>query len=71
MSEELKPGDVVQIVEGHHWCGCLAVVSELKGWGIQAYVSIPHNDGTPPGNAYIRVPNGQFERIGAAVLVAA
>lgn len=68
VANAVLPADVIQITEGHHWSPALAIVSEVKSWGVQAYVLMPHNDGTPPGAAFIRVPNGQYEFIGEAVL---
>lgn len=60
--------EIVQITPAHKWGGCLAVVSEVKAFGVQAYVSIPANDGTPPGQAYIRIGWEAFERVGAKAI---
>lgn len=57
--------EIVQIAPPHKWGGCLAVVSEVKSFGVQCYVSIPHNDGQNPGQAYIRINWDEFERTGA------
>lgn len=63
-------GDIVQIVdENHHWFPSLVVVTELKAFGIQGFVFIPHNDGTPAGQAFIRLKREQYERVGTAVIV--
>lgn len=62
--------DVIQIAPPHKWGGCLAIVDEVKSWGVQAYVPIPNNDGTPPGNAYIRLNNGDFESLGVKAIFA-
>lgn len=61
-----EAGEVIQIVPfpTHRWGGCLAVVDEDKGWGVMAYVPIPANDGMPPGKAYIRLADADFERLG-------
>jgi hypothetical protein len=67
MGAELHRYDIIQIVPTHKWGGCLAVVDEPKSWGCQAYVSIPSNDGTPPGQAYIRLQCGEYEVTGARV----
>lgn len=69
--EELKEGDIIQITdETNKWFPCLLIVSEVKSWGVQAYITIPKNDGTPLGNAYYRIENGKFEKVGSALLVA-
>lgn len=59
----LKPHEIIQIAPSHKWGGCLAVVSEVKAWGCMAYVSMPTNDGNPPGQAYIRLQWDDFERL--------
>lgn len=66
----LESGDIVQIVPTHKWGGCLAVVDEEgdRGWGIQAYVTIPTNDGSPAGPAYIRLSKGDYEPVGAKAI---
>jgi len=62
--------DIVQIVDrNHHWFPCLVVVSDVKSWGIQGYVTIPTNDNEPNGNAYIRLETAQFDRVGRANVV--
>lgn len=58
------PGEIVQILGHHKWAFCLAVVDEVRSWGVQAYVRIPHNDGTEPGNAFIRLDSADFEPLG-------
>jgi hypothetical protein len=60
----LQKGTVIQITENHKWCGCLAMVSEPKGWGCQAFINIPEQ-----GNAYIRLNFEDFEVIGIAPLI--
>lgn len=67
---DLKKNDIIQIAPPHKWGGCLAVVSEIKSFGCQAYVAIPANDGTPPGQAFIRLQHADYEPIGAAVIFA-
>lgn len=68
--KDIDPLDIIQIVPPHKWGGCLAVVSERKSCGCQAYVSIPHNDGTPPAQAYIRLNWDDFELVGAVAIFA-
>lgn len=62
----IVPGDIVQIDPEHNdlFGGCFMVVSEVKPWGVQGYVTIP-KDG--PRQAYYRVPRGKFEVVGHAV----
>lgn len=58
----IKKHDVIQIHPEHSWGGCLAIVDEVKRWGVQAYVQIPLK-----GSAYIRLEHGLFEYVGKAV----
>ena len=68
---ELKRGDIIQITdENDKWYPCLLIVDEIKPWGVQAYISIPRNDGEPCGSAYYRIKSGKFEKVGEAVLLA-
>ena len=61
----VKVGDVVQANEKTGiWTGSLLIVSEVKDWGVQAGLLIPGQ-----GTAYMRLRHGEYERIGAAVLV--
>lgn len=62
----IKPGSVVQVNEnGKEWAGCTLIVSELKSFGVQAYLKVPFK-----GNAYMRLTWEQIEYIGEAVLIA-
>ena len=68
--DELNEGDIIQITdESNKWYPCLLVISEVKPWGVQAYITIPSNDGKQPQNAYYRIENGKFEKIGVAALI--
>lgn len=65
----IEKADIVQILPK---CGnpafhyCLAVVDEVKSWGVQAYVQALGNDRHEPGGqAYIRLNNDEFEAVGA------
>jgi hypothetical protein len=60
-------GDVVQIVPHHKWGGCLAVVDDVRAWGVIAAVRLPHNDGSPAGDAYTRLAWADFQPVGKAV----
>jgi len=64
----IASNDIIQIAPAHKWGGCLAVVDEIKSFGCQAYVAIPHNDGTPPGRAYIRLNHDDYEPVGAKAI---
>lgn len=64
MEKKIEKGTVIQITESHKWVGCLAVVSEPKTFGCQAYVEIPEE-----GSAYIRLNFEDFEVIGKAILI--
>lgn len=65
--KEIKEGDIVQITdENHHWFPCLIIVSEVKGFGVQGYITMPTNDKEPNGNAFIRLNTDQFDFIGMA-----
>lgn len=69
MSTEATPGDVIQIDPEHDeaFGGCLAVVEEVKSWGVSLCgVQIPAK-----GIAYYRVPHGKYAVIGRAEWVQA
>jgi hypothetical protein len=61
-------GDVVQLApDASDWAACcFAIVTEVKSWGVQAYVFIPQKRGEVAGRAFIRVPKDKFFRIGKA-----
>ena len=63
--ETFEPGNIIQITDpSDKWYSCLIIISEVKSWGIQGYITIPRNDGEPLGQAYYRLKWGQFERVG-------
>jgi hypothetical protein len=65
----IEEGDIIQITdESNNWFPCLLVVSEVKSWGVQAYITVPTNDKEVNGNAYYRIETGKFEKVGHAVL---
>jgi hypothetical protein len=67
---KIEEGDIVQIIdETDHWFPCLIVVSEVKTWGVQGYVTIPRNGEDPNGNAYRRLAFDKVERVGRANIV--
>jgi len=53
--------DIVQIDPAYPgvFGGCLMVVTEIRGWGLQGYVTVPNG-----GDAYYRVRWGGFETTG-------
>ena len=67
----MKEGMIVQITnKGHHWFPCLIIVTEVKSWGIQGYMTIPSNTEATNGDAYIRLKTEEFEIVGEANIVA-
>lgn len=63
---EIKAGDVVQIdpTTNERFAGCLAIVEEVRSWGVVASVPIPA--APKPQQAPIRLQSGSYVRIGAA-----
>lgn len=77
-SDEANERDIIQLAPSHHWAGCLAVVEEVRSWGVTAYVQLPGPcDGvvavvdTAEGDlsvrAYIRLEWGEFSLTGGTV----
>lgn len=58
----VKKHDVVQVIPEHEWAGAFVYVTEVKEWGIQGFVNIPLQ-----GSAYIRLKNGEYDKIGEAI----
>ncbi len=61
--DRIQIGSVVQIDPQHdeHFGACFLVVTEVKTWGVQGYVSMPTKPGTSAINmAYYRV---EFEHV--------
>lgn len=76
--ERIAEGDVVQIDPLHEnvfFRACMLTVTEAKSWGVQGYVQMcgELRDGVEVagGQAYVRIPNGQFAYIGTAEWMAA
>lgn len=66
----MNPGDIVQIInEKHHWYPCLVIVSEVKSWGVQGYLTIPQDNSGNVANAYIRLTNEDILIVGKAAIV--
>jgi hypothetical protein len=47
---------------------CLAVVSEVKSWGVQCYVHALGENGKPGGLAHIKLPWEEFESTAGRVV---
>lgn len=63
--------DVVQLDPAHcRWGALLAIVEEVREWGIVCYALIPQTAGEPPGRMYMRVNNGEYFVVGRAEWVA-
>lgn len=64
--ETIAKGDVIQIDpdQDRVFGGCLMLVTEVKGWGVQAAALVPESNG--PKAAYYRAPWGRFAKVGAA-----
>lgn len=65
-------GDIVQIVNDKHpWFPCLAIVDEVKSWGVQAYVLVPEsNDGsTRPSLAWNSLVFTDITPVGKATVM--
>lgn len=58
---KVQPFDIVQIDPAHPgiFGGSLMVVTEVRPWGVQGYVTIPNG-----GDAYYRCPWGTFAPTG-------
>lgn len=67
-SDNCEIGDIVQLsprdTANPMFAGCLMVVTELKTWGVQGYVTALGENGKPGGQAYYRATFGTFERTG-------
>ena len=66
MNNNVRENDVIQLLENAQegWVACLMIVSEVRAWGVLAYLKLPLQ-----GDAYLRVPYDQFEIVGRALLV--
>jgi hypothetical protein len=66
----MEPGDIVQITDiKHPWFPSLLIVSEEKGWGVQAVCFIPQsNKINEVGHAYNRLKHEQIIKVGRAIV---
>lgn len=71
MTEQIHPGDIVQITdERPGLVGAFVLAEDVKAWGIQGFVhSVTSFDEST--RIYLRLTYDQFERVGRAVLVPA
>jgi hypothetical protein len=67
--KHVETGDIVQIAEGHAWAYALAVVDEVKDWGIQAYVRTLPSRKDSAGDAWIRLEFSEFYVTGGKVQI--
>ena len=67
--DEMKKGAVVQITDkSNRWFPCLAIVEEVKNWGVQGYVLVPRNNGI--SQLYLRIGKEHYQEVGTAVITA-
>lgn len=57
---DLKRYDIVLLLADDEWRGCLAVVDEVKSFGMQGFVQIPFK-----GQAWIRKNSEDFVVVGS------
>jgi hypothetical protein len=61
-----EPGDIVQVLPGRNWGGCLVIVTEVRSWGVQGFTPMPPHG----GQAYVRIVMSDFEHTGGKVIFA-
>lgn len=59
----MEVNDIVLFNERHKWCGCLGIITEIKGERIMVGVPIPQQ-----GIAYIFCKEDDIDYIGKAML---
>jgi hypothetical protein len=67
----ISRGDIIQITdEGHTWFGCLMIVSEVKEYGVIAYMDVPrHSDKADDRNGSFNIfYRSTYEKVGKAIL---
>lgn len=66
--EGLQKGSLIQITEATNaWFPAVLVVSEVKEWGVQAYIFLPDHQFEVCSVAYYRVKMEEFKVVGEAV----
>lgn len=64
------PGDILQIIdESHRDYTLLAVIEEVRSWGVGAVITHAAPEGQPPHRLYTRLKREQFVVCGNAALV--
>lgn len=65
--DKIQEGDIIQIVNPENaWFPALLIVSEVKSWGVQAYLFVPKQ-----GKAFYRIDKDDFAIVGIAEIVEA
>ena len=71
MREFMSRGDIIQIDPDFEtnvgFAGCLAIVDEVKSWGVQAFVQTIGTREERGGQAFIRLKWDEFDLTGAGV----
>jgi hypothetical protein len=65
-NEEITRGDIIQLNPGPWFGGCLAMVTEVKPWGVQCFVAIPQDREVGPSCAFYRATTGSYVKVGRA-----
>ncbi len=65
---KIEEGDIVQIdpESDGKFAACLMVVTEVKNWGLQGYVTVPGSIVGGSGAAYYRVNHDNYVKVGVA-----
>jgi hypothetical protein len=63
VTKGIAEGDIIQLQPSHRWGPCLLTVTDVKTWGVQAYLCLPD------GHAFLRVRTGEFEKVGRAAYI--
>ena len=64
---KIEKGDVVQVdpESDGRFAACLMIVTEVKNWGLQGYITVPGTVGGS-GTAYYRVNHDNYAKVGPA-----
>ena len=65
---DIEVGDIIQLdpqkTGNKMFSACLAIVDEVKTWGVQCYVQCTGENGEMGGQAYYRAEDGTYESTG-------
>lgn len=50
MKPNVEEGSIIQLADSSRWPDCLAVVTEVRSWGVLAYIQLP---GSCEGITYV------------------